>query len=80
MARSTYADDPTARGDEMAEELREWYEENRESYWDRCKFSKNQRLLSMGCSDNFMLRLQQKAIQIALDAGEVVYKDYKNNE
>lgn len=27
--------DPTARGDAVAAKVREWYEANRESWWDR---------------------------------------------
>jgi hypothetical protein len=27
--------DPTARGDEIASKVRQWYEANRESWWDR---------------------------------------------
>jgi hypothetical protein len=27
--------DPTARGDMIADKVRQWYEANRESWWDR---------------------------------------------
>lgn len=30
-----YSSEPTSRGDEMADELREWYEAHRESWWER---------------------------------------------
>ena len=29
--------DPTARGDMVADKVRQWYEANRESWWDRHK-------------------------------------------
>jgi len=29
--------DPTARGDMIADKVRQWYEANRESWWDRHK-------------------------------------------
>jgi hypothetical protein len=30
-----FSQEPTARGDEIAAEVRTWYEANRESWWDR---------------------------------------------
>ena len=30
-----FPSDPTARGDQVASYVRQWYEKNRESWWDR---------------------------------------------
>ena len=47
--------DMTSIYDEMADNLRDWYEENRESWWDR-RNSKHP-CNSSGLADNFMLSL-----------------------
>lgn len=46
--------DPTSCGDMVAEELRRWYERNRESWWARHSRNADRR---GGHSDGFMLRL-----------------------
>ena len=34
-----FSDEPTARGDEIAEYVRRWYEDNRETWFDRHKIN-----------------------------------------
>lgn len=53
--------DPTARGDDAAAQMREWYEANRESWWDRHGFHSDR---SGWHADNFMLRLMAEAERI----------------
>jgi hypothetical protein len=62
--------DPTSRGDEIASRVRQWYEANRESWWDRHKPG----IIGAGSdrsgshSDEFMLRF----IQAVRDAANAV--------
>ena len=50
--------DPTARADAQAWCLREWYEANRETWWERYWWRRSD------VSDNFMLRLMAEARRI----------------
>lgn len=49
--------DPTARADAVATEVRQWYEANRESWWDRHAPFLAWRTYIPGTADNFMLKL-----------------------
>lgn len=46
--------DPTSRGDMLAEEMRRWYEANRETWWVRHRPNADRRGAHV---DGFMLRL-----------------------
>jgi hypothetical protein len=46
--------DPTSRGDAVAREVREWYERNRESWWNRLTSSAARKGI---VADDFMLGL-----------------------
>lgn len=52
-----FCGEPTADFDRAGEYLRAWYEANRETWWDRQSFSRNQQRLRMGAADSFMLGL-----------------------
>jgi hypothetical protein len=62
--------DPTARGDEVADKVRQWYEKNRESWWDRHKpgIIGRDPDRSGTHADEFMLRL----IQAVYDADKQI--------
>lgn len=45
--------EPTARGDMLAEKVRDWYEANRESWWDRHRPNADRKGIH---ADEFMLR------------------------
>ena len=51
--------DPTSRGDEVADKVREWYEANRETWWDRHRIIGRSTDRSGSHADEFMLRLIQ---------------------
>jgi hypothetical protein len=74
----TRAMDPTSRGDIIASVLRQWYERNRETWWDRHKPG----IMGAGPdrahvhADEFMLALINKVREIdALSDMELV-RDY----
>lgn len=48
--------DPTSRGDIIAEQVRSWYEANRESWFDRHWPFGTNRKNGSETADNFMLR------------------------
>lgn len=54
--RQVYSDDPTARGDQIAEEMRAHYEANRETWWDRFPLNPRRKMWQL-TSDNLMLGL-----------------------
>lgn len=54
MAEMSFSSDPTARGDEIAALVRDYYERNRESWWDRHRPGADRRGIH---ADNFMLGL-----------------------
>ena len=54
--------DPTAAGDMRAALLRQWYERNRESFWDRHGPHATRK---GGSADNFMIGLAGEAMRIA---------------
>jgi hypothetical protein len=66
--------EPTARGDEVAARVREWYEANRESWWTRYKylFWGPAPDRSGAHADEFMLRLinQVEYEQARADGGD----------
>ena len=49
--------DPTARGDMIADKVRQWYETNRESWWERRRTLFHEPDRSGVHADEFMLRL-----------------------
>lgn len=59
-----FCGEPTADFDEAGRVLRVWYEAHREMWWDRQPMSKNQRLLSMGTADEFMLAMLNEVSRI----------------
>lgn len=63
-----FGSEPTAAGDAFAEYVRHWYEINRESWWDRNRFSRNQRLLRAGVADSFMLRFIGEVERVSAEA------------
>lgn len=56
MTRYYYSDDPTARGDQIAEEMRDYYEAHRETWWQRSRFNPNRFAVGL-VADNLMLGL-----------------------
>jgi hypothetical protein len=48
--------DPTARGDLIADKVRQWYEANRESWWERRRTLFHEPDRSGVHADEFMLR------------------------
>lgn len=54
--RRTYSDDPTARADQIADEMRAYYEANREAWWDRFPLNPRRKMWQIA-SDNLMLGL-----------------------
>lgn len=64
-----FSSDPTSRGDEIADYLRQWYEANRESWWDRHRpqlFSYRDN--SGVVADGFMLSLLNEIDRITNEA------------
>jgi hypothetical protein len=59
-----FSQDPTSRGDEVAEYVRDWYEANRETWWER-RGKKWEY-----CADNFMLGLVNEVERILAAAEE----------
>lgn len=59
-----FSGEPTSDFDATGEYLRAWYEVHRETWWDRNRYSKNQKLLRMGTADNFMLGLLNEVHRI----------------
>lgn len=53
-----FSSEPTSRGDQVAEYVRGWYEENRETWWDRHRFTpwRSSPDRSGEHADEFMLR------------------------
>lgn len=62
--------EPTARGDDVAGEVRQWYERHRESWFDRHSPFGVNRKHGSAFADEFMLRLV--AVAVAADAGKDV--------
>lgn len=53
--------DPTSRGDMEAGLLRQWYEKNRQGWWERRQDQGRRR---MGCADEFMLAFKAECERI----------------
>jgi hypothetical protein len=64
IADMHFCGEPTADGDAVADYVRQWYERNRESWWDRCRLSRNQQLLNAGCADSFILSLISEVARV----------------
>lgn len=70
--------DPTARGDMLADLVRQWYEANRESWWDRHRPNADR----YGAhADEFMIRLvnavhsaEKKAVTVLADTDPVLVR------
>lgn len=57
-----FSRDPTARGDDIADHVRQWYEVHRESWWERHRPGSWHRRREK--ADNFMLELVSVVIRI----------------
>jgi hypothetical protein len=64
-----FSRDPTARGDEIAAYVRDWYEGHRESWWERWR--KPWRLFA----DNFMLDLVAEVNRVQAEADRQVAEE-----
>lgn len=53
--------EPTARGDQVAADVRKWYERHRETWWERCRGNPRGRRWEWA-ADEFMLRLVDVAV------------------
>ena len=69
----SFSADPTARGDQVVKYVREWYEENRESWWDRHRPSADRHGLH---ADEFMLRLVAY-VQYVSNKADIAQKKYE---
>ena len=58
-----FCGEPTADGDNAAENLRRWYEANRETWWDRRKRPP----LNNPCADSLMLGLYDEVLRIEVE-------------
>lgn len=65
LADMHFSDEPTARGDEIADYVRRWYELNRESWWDRHRPGADRRGLH---ADEFMLGFIQEVGRVTAEA------------
>ena len=63
-----FSRDPTAQGDEIAVYMREWYEDNRETWWDRHRPGADRKGIH---ADEFMLRLMAEAERIFAEANRL---------
>lgn len=61
--------DPTARGDEIADRVRSWYERNRETWFDRHWPFGTNRKQGSALADNFMLGLVEAVFRAERDVG-----------
>jgi hypothetical protein len=67
-----FSDDPTSRGDEIAMYARRWYEENRESWWERHR--PGSPVKDRTIADNFMLRFVQEVRTILEESSKKLSK------
>lgn len=58
-----FSDEPTARGDQIAGYVRDWYEKNRETWRDRFWRWRHQ-----DAADEFMLRLVGEVCRVVAEA------------
>ena len=70
MADMHFSLDPTSRGDEIADYVRQWYEAHRETWWDRHWPGGINRKHGSALADEFMLgfinevsRVQRAALE-----------------
>lgn len=73
MSEMRFSYDSTARGDEIADYVRQWYEKNREGWQERL-FKRWE-----VAADEFMIRLVNEVIRVTGEA-ERQYQEMKNKE
>ena len=61
-----FSTDPTAQGDDIADYVRQWYEINRETWWQRRQDSVRR---SAGVADEFMLSFIAEVRRVTQEAG-----------
>lgn len=62
-----FSSEPTARGDEIAGYVREWYEKHRESFWER-HIWKLHKPWKRGLADEFMLSFLGEVCRVMAEA------------
>lgn len=68
--------DPTSRGDIIARVVRDWYERNRETWWDRHRFVAPSPDRDGTHADEFMLRFIGKVCEIEALSDLELVRDY----